>query len=329
MGIGQSVDGFSQGMMVHQYAITQAKVVLTYLKLLMLPFHLRVEYDFALASFDLSVIGSIILLLLILGFAVYIRKRSKLMAFGICWFFITLMPESSFWPIKDLIFEHRMYLPLLGFSIFLSSGAFYFFSQKSSIAVKVLFIFLLTFCCLTYQRNKVWRDEFTLWDDTVHQSPKSVRAYLNRGSAYQERGDLDHALADYNMVIGLGPIDPITLSNRGLIFEKKGRFDLALANYNLAIKINPSFAGTYCNRGLLYEKEGKVDLALADFNQAALMIHHDPSVYFNQGMLNRQKGNFDEAIIDFNKAIELLPQDTHLYELRAETYYLKKVAGKH
>ena len=34
---------------------------------------------------------------------------------------------------------------------------------------------------LTYQRNKVWKDEFTLWDDTVRKSPHKARPYNNRG----------------------------------------------------------------------------------------------------------------------------------------------------
>ena len=326
VGIHRTVDGFAQGMNGYQYALTETKVILTYLKLLILPIHQTLEYDFTLVTsfFDPSVIGSMFCLLLILVIAILIRNRLKLMSLGIFWFFITLMPESSFWPIRDLVFEHRLYLPLLGFSLFLSSGLFYLFAKKESVAIGILFLLVMGYGVLTYQRNHVWLNEFSLWDDAVRQSPASARAYLNRGSAYQAKGDLDHALADYNRVIGLGPIDPVTLSNRGLIFQKKGHLDLALANYNLAIKINPSFAGTYCNRGLLYKDEGKVDLALADFDKAAEMIHHDPSIYLNKGLLNRGKGNFNQAIEDFSRAIELVPYDNNLYELRAETYFLNK-----
>ena len=35
-------------------------------------------------------------------------------AFGIFWIFITLSVESSVIPIADVIFEHRMYLPMAG-----------------------------------------------------------------------------------------------------------------------------------------------------------------------------------------------------------------------
>jgi protein O-mannosyl-transferase len=296
-GIGKTVKGISQGLPVHQYALTQAKVILTYLKLLILPFHQRAEYDFTAVNslFDASVLGSILLLAVILGAAVFLRNRLKLLSFGIFWFFISLMPESSFWPNRDLIYEHRLYLPLVGFSIFVSSGIFYLLqAQKTFLAVRILFILVIGYSFLTYQRNKVWKDEFTLWDDVAHRSPNDVRAYLNRGAIYQTRGDLYHAMMDYNMVIGLGPVDAVTLSNRGSIFSKIGRPDLALANYNLAIKINPSYAGTYFNRGLLYKNEGKFDLALADFN----------------------------------KALAFEPNDDILYKLKAETEFLKGASDK-
>jgi tetratricopeptide (TPR) repeat protein len=267
------------------------------LKLLILPFHQRAEYDFSpvISFFNVTVLLSILALSLILAIAVLLRNRFKLLSFGVFWFFITLMPESSFWPNHDLIYEHRLYLPLLGFSIFISSGIFYLFqSPRKSLAIRILAILVIGYSLLTYQRNKVWKNEFTLWDDVVHQSPNDVRGYLNRGAIYQTQGDLYHALMDYNMVIGLGPVDAVTLSNRGNIFAQTGHPDLALANYNLAIKINSGYAGTYFNRGLLYKNEGRYDLALADFN----------------------------------KALKFEPNDSILYQLKSETESLKEASGK-
>jgi len=326
-GIGASVAGFAQGRTVEQYALTQGKVILTYLRLLILPIHQRVEYDYTPVSsfFDASAQGSVFLLLLILGAAGVLKNRFRLASFGIFWFFITLMPESSFWPITDLIFEHRLYLPLVGFGVFLSSGLFYLLQERRAyLSIRILFIFVIAYSVLTYQRNKIWKNEFTLWDDAVHQSPNSPRAYLNRGAAYQNTGDLDHALADYNMAIGLGPVEPVTLSNRGLIFEKKGKFDLALANFNLAIEINSGYVGTYVNRGKLYQIEGKLEQAEKDFNKAVALAPNDAGGYVARGLFYAGTGDFNHAILDYNAALMIQPGNSAIYGYRAEAYFLKK-----
>jgi len=325
MGIKKTFAGLAQGLTVQQYALTQGKVVLTYLKLLILPVHQRVEYDFTAVPsfFDGSVLGSLSLLAIILGTAVVLRKRFRLVSFGIFWFFITLMPESSFWPNRDLIYEHRLYLPMLGFGIFLSSALFYFFQGKrASLAIPILIALVAVYSILTYQRNKIWKSELTLWDDAVHQSPQSCRAYLNRGAAYQRQGDLDHALADYNMAIGLGPVEAVTLSNRGMIFEEKGEPDLALANFNLAIKTNPSFAGTYINRGKLYLMEGKFDQALEDFNKAIAAIPDDPEIYGDRAAIYYQQKDYEKCWQDVRK-VEALGSSIKPEYLQA----LKKDSG--
>jgi len=313
--------GTSNGISPIIYALTQSKVILTYLKLLIIPVHQRIEYDYSLVNgFDMSVSLSLIVILGLIAIGFLIRERFKLISFGIFWFFLTLLPESSFWPNNDVIYEHRVYLPLAGFAFFLSGLIFALFKDKQrSMGIRILLIVLAIYGGLTYQRNKVWHDELSLWDNTVQESPKSWRAYLNRGAAYQNLGDLPHAMADYNMIIALGRLDPIGLSNRGLIFAKWGQFDLAMANYNLAIHIEPSYMGAYNNRGLLYAEEGQTDLALADLNIAMQQIRDNAWLYRSRGLLYRSKGENELAIQDFEQAQRLIPNEPEFRELIAET----------
>ena len=178
-----------------------------------------------------------------------------------------------------MVCEYRLYLPMAGFSIFIVGGLSYMFKEKNSTwVVRIGLAIVCVYSLLTYQRNKTWADEFTLWDDAVHKSPRNSLAYLNRGALYHNRGDLDLALADYNMIIGLGPVTAVTLSNRGQIFFLKGDIDLALANFELAIKINSGYAGTYINRGLLYEHQGNITKAVADYTKALAINPRLPDI---------------------------------------------------
>ena len=51
------------------------------------------------------------------AFWLYKKKGWLLIPFGVAWFYIGLSPVQSFVPIVDVIFEHRLYMPSIGFFI--------------------------------------------------------------------------------------------------------------------------------------------------------------------------------------------------------------------
>lgn len=109
------------------YLFTQFNVIWTYIRLLFLPINQNLDYDYPIAKtlFEfptfLSFVGHIAVILLTLY--LFLKKGWKLIPFGIAWFYITLSPTSSIVPILDVIFEHRLYLPSVGF--FLTFITFY------------------------------------------------------------------------------------------------------------------------------------------------------------------------------------------------------------
>jgi hypothetical protein len=118
------------------YLMTQMRVVVTYVRLIFFPAGQNLDYDYPVyhSFFDPSVFFSFVFLALLAGLGVYFLRRAKreasgpgspdfppiapfyyrLAAFGIFWFFLALSVESSFIPIVDVIFEHRVYLPSVG-----------------------------------------------------------------------------------------------------------------------------------------------------------------------------------------------------------------------
>jgi len=91
--------------------------------------------------------------------------------------------ESSIIPIsQNVIFEHRTYLPSFGFFLALTGAFFYFFRERYiKIAVIVLLIIASINTVLTYQRNKTWESEYTLWSDCIKKSPNKARPNNNFG----------------------------------------------------------------------------------------------------------------------------------------------------
>jgi len=93
-------------------------------------------------------------------------------------------------------------------------------------------------------------------------------ATVFRGSAYRGKGDLDHALADYNAAIRLDPTNTVALNFRGLAYRAKGDLDHAVADFSAAIRLNPAYTAAFTNRGLVYEDRNNLARARADFNAA-------------------------------------------------------------
>jgi len=114
MPLGEPITSF-------QYFMTQLHVIPYYIKLLFIPTNLNLDYDWPITkSIDLSTTFFFIHLSSIVILAIMLFNRSRLLSFGIIWFFVTLSVTSSFIVIYDVIFEHRLYLPSIGFAIFMA-----------------------------------------------------------------------------------------------------------------------------------------------------------------------------------------------------------------
>ena len=276
----------AEGVSPMHYLLSQFRVMVTYIRLAFFPFNQNLDYDYPVFKniFELPVLTGFLFLVSILFGAKHLFSKYRLVSFSIFWFFLTLLPESSFLPIKDVIFEHRLYLPLVGYSIFLVSGAYYLFG-KNNLKTMVIGLSLIIACysVLTYQRNKVWKDDLTLWNDAVTKSPNKARPYNNRGIAYVKQGKLAQALSDYNKAIEIDPNYTEAYNNRGAVYNRQHKFTQALSDYDKALEISPKCAEAYGNRGVVEDKEGNVAQALSDYDEALAINPDYAEAYNNRG----------------------------------------------
>jgi tetratricopeptide (TPR) repeat protein len=299
-----------------QYLMTQLRVLVTYIRLLLLPVNQNLDYDYPIykSLFEGPVLAGCILSAGLLWTAARLFSKYRLMSFSIFWFFLTLSLESGVLPLKNVIFEHRLYLPMAGYSLFLAGGAYYLWGRNSIKAMVIGLGVIVAFnSTLTYQRNEVWKNELTLWGDAVRKSPRKARPYNNRGFAYNQLGKPDLALDDYNKAIVLDPKMADAYVGRGLIYAKGNDFSRAIADYSKAIDIDPGNAQAYQNRGIFYYYHRDYPQAISDLSKA---IHIDPyyaQAYYNRGLSNTKQGNLLQAIFDYNRAVELDPDYADAY----------------
>jgi tetratricopeptide (TPR) repeat protein len=266
-----------------EYLLTQLRVVLTYKRLLFLPVNQNIDYDYPIPGSFLepAVFLSFLLVCgtLILGLFLLHKSRGsepglRVTAYGIFWFYATLSVESSFIPITDVIFEHRVYLPSTGAFIALASGIVLLIkkwtARRQDIAFIALFLIPVFLVIATHERNGVFNSGVSLWEDTARKSPGNARVRHNLGIAYHEAGyPSGRSLEEMLKAVELDPSYYPAYVDIGNMYLLRGALDEAIRNYEAALAIEPNIRKAYHNLGLAYEKKGLEEKAESYFRKAA------------------------------------------------------------
>lgn len=305
------------------YLLTQFRVVLTYIRILLFPFNQNLLYDFPVSKglLEPKTLLSFLSLLSVFYFGIRIFSRHVLISFGIFWFFLTLLVESSVIPIRHVIFEHRVYLPSVGFFIGFVSALFIGLKHRT-LRVTLIFTMAVIFSFLTFQRNKVWQDDILLWSDVVKKSPGQLKGYLNLGVAYTERGQFDQAVETYSRLLEMA-VNAEAFGNRGNVYNRMGQYDLAIQDYKKALAIKPQSSQIHSNRGDAYFGLGRYDLAMEDYNQAIQLNPKYVAAYVGRALVHQKMGHDDLAIKDFDAATEINPHLIDPYNSKGALYYSK------
>ena len=317
--------GYSHSISMKEYLLTQFSVILTYIRLFLRPFNQNLDYDYPVSAgfFQLNTFFSFFALLGILSAGILLFKRYRLISFGIFWFFLTLSVESSVIPIsQDVIYEHRTYLSGVGFFLVLT-GSFFYFIREKYFRVSLILILMIAVIntALTYQRNKIWKNDYTLWGDCIKKSPDKARVNHNFGVALSHiKGNPREAIYYHNKSISLNKDYAEPYDGRGFAHYMLGQYQLAVEDYNKAIPLKPGYADYYNNRGLSYSALGQYQLAVDDYNEAIRLKPDYAEPYNNRGFAHYMLGQYQLAVEDYNKAISLKPGYADYYNNRGNAF---------
>jgi Tfp pilus assembly protein PilF len=336
------------------YLMTQMRVITTYIRLIFFPVNQNLDYDYPLSRsfFTPSVLLSFVLLASLMGTAVYLiyktqgakrkahsvespmpyaRGAMRLAGFGLLWFFIALSVESSFIPIVDLIFEHRIYLPSVGAFLALSAAcvaaAVKVGEEQPRAGKAVLRLVLLAMVVLlgaTLARNTVWHEEGRLWDDVVKKSPGKPRPHYNLGLVYHEKGLLGDAIREYEITLALDPMDAEAHNNLGNTYSDLGRVDDALREYQTALRLKPDSHVAHYNIANTYFDLGRVEEALREYRTALRLKPDYAEAHNNLGGIYFSQGHIGEALRELQIALKLNPDYA---EARRNHQFILREAG--
>ena len=289
------------------YFLSQIEVAVNYYLLkLSLPFNLNFEPDSRLLAGFMS--GQLMFAIGILGAGTLIifRQKSPILKFAALWFLITLLPTSSFIPLKQIATEHRTYLPGLGFSLALG---WLFLTIRPAIAftTALLLTFLSLNFLLTVNRSLDYRSEVTLWKDTAIKSPRKSLVHNNLATAYMDAEMLEEAEEELTVTLQLNPNQSDAYSNLGHIQYQRENWDQAIKYFDYAIALDSQKSDTYYFSGLARIKLEAHTEAIPYLQKAVLMRPQKFQYHFDLGNVYRQVKAFDEALQEFRQTLALKP----------------------
>lgn len=197
--------------------MTEARIVVWYISALLWPApgRLSLEHHVELSTSLIHPITTVISIVFLLGLSCWVfwrRTRFPVVTYGMLWFLVNLVIESTIVPL-ELLFEHRMYLPSLGLFLALGDGLLRWVSGVG-MAVQRREAVVLTWCCFaliasmlslaTYSRNTVWESFVSQSADDARKHPESPRARANHALALSRAGRFQEAIEEARVAMGLG-----------------------------------------------------------------------------------------------------------------------------
>lgn len=249
------------------YLLTQAYVWLHYFDSFFLPIHLSADSDWTVITnpFDVRiVIGLLFVLLLVIAiFKTSKNKATRPTAFGLIWFTAALLP-TSLAPFAEVTNDHRMFFPFVGLSFsvitfisaWLRNHVEIFETYRKPVLTAFAAVLLLN-AYGVYARNKVWKDEETLWLDVTQKSPLNGRGLMNYGLTQMEKGDYQNAEHYFNKALNYLPYYSTLYINRGVLYGAMNKPVEAETNFKKAITYSPGDFNSYAFYARYLQQKGR------------------------------------------------------------------------
>lgn len=303
------------------YALTQPGVMLHYLRLIAWPTPLLFDYLFWPVAQSLrEALPSLLILLSMMGATAWLLRKSPRAGFLGAWFFLLLLPSSSFIPVADVAFEYRVYLAsasmiaagVLGISSvspFLISSRF----LRGIVGAVGLGGLTLLLGFLTFQRNQDYQSELSLWADEVSKVPQNPRAHNNLGYELAALGRFDEALSHYEKAVELFPRYVDAYTNWANALSKQGRSKEAAQKARRALELDSASELGHLNLADALFDLGHPEEAIAHYKEALQRNPRLLSAYNNYGNTLVSLGRPEEAIGLYQKALEIHPEDHEVH----------------
>jgi Tfp pilus assembly protein PilF len=291
------------------YALTQIKAFVFYYVLKgLFPINLNFEPDVRLVSGFGDPgwwVGAGVLAVTCI--ALY-RSRSRLLQFGFLWMVITLAPTSSIIPLKQIVTDHRFYLPGLGLHLMMAMG-WILAARSTRWAGGAIPVYLLCLFLLTGSRGNDYQSAITLWEDTARKSPRKALVHNNLATAYLDEKRYEDAIQSLRRTLELNPKSDHAHINLGFILIQKKQYEKALEEFYQAIQGGTGNPAAYYNAGLALAQLDRAKEGIPYLEEAVRLNPRSAAYHFDLGKTYQQARMNDEALKAYRASLRIQPDN--------------------
>jgi len=305
------------------YALNQPAVILHYLRLCFYPTG-QCLYSLRPSSTDpLVIVGPLAVELIALGVSAYGVLKKRPWGFLCAAFFVPLFPTSSVIPVKDLVMEHRMYIPLAAvavattlfgiqlYRLVLESSGRTNFVRGPLIALGCAAIVCLI--CTTFERNCYYYDRVVMWEDVVAKAPHNPWAHENLSVAYYREGKYELAAASAKKSLEIDEERDrahLNLGNSLLMLKQR---EAAIPHLMRAVELGENVSASYVSLGAALRPTDP-ETAMRLYERAMEINPYDYEAIANVALVRAREKNFREAERLLRIALSIAPTNEGLQQ---------------
>lgn len=294
--------------------LTMLDVLTDYARLIIWPANLSIIYTPEIVTTPtITSYSMIAVLILIAAACVYVYRRERSLLFGICLFFIGLLPVSQLIPLVTLMNDRYLYISMIGVA-WIAGGVVQFVRQRRprwrQTVVMAGLVLGVVLGFLSYQRSAVWKNSVALWTDATRKQPDNWGVWDALAEAYMSAGDTEGAAAAYEKVFSMKPDftgedikERKALNNAAVLFMDRGQRQKARELLDILTNKYPDYIRGFINLGYLAALDNETGTAEKAYRHALELEPDNTSALMSMGNLCRKKGELKTAHDYFLKAM--------------------------
>jgi tetratricopeptide (TPR) repeat protein len=186
----------------------------------------------------------------------------------------------------------------------------------------------------TWDRASAFRDEETLWQDTLAKNPNAWQARARLGQVFFKQERYAEATQEFEQTVKLKPELAEHHNLLGLSYCRQGRFEEGIAQYREALRLKEGMSISADHAGMATirtnlanalaisannlatgagtstaEAMRRYDQAIAQYEKALELEPAQPAIHRNLGMLLASLGRYKEAIIHLRATLKIVPNE--------------------